>query len=631
MKRLKRLIKEIEDIPELPHVAYKIIELSLDENVNNVEFAKYIEKSPALSLKILKIVNSPLYGFKNKINSLSQAIGLLGRKTVRNLALTTFIIDKIITKFTNEYKIWEIFVYCITIGKRLAKKFNIDEDEIFLSLLIQIIPVIIVIYLFSEDITLQKSLYSKKTYKKFIEKYLEKAKNNWNIDEKIVENVKNYSEFLLSKKEIEPDKIIKIIYISNKIANFLCLNGEKIEKILEEFNEYFDEKLSVEEFSLFIKEIIDEVKTVFKLFNLKFDEKYYSEISLFYSKINNKISEIIAENDKVLKNLEKVTSLLSTVFNYMPIGIIIFENNKIALTNLEALKILEIDTKILENEVTFNKFLERFFPDKIITDKTDFVKVSLTLKHNNHPVELIYLGYEHLQPKKIFFIKSLKEEFELKRRYSDLKETYIQIIKCAGEGIVILGNNFKITFANDKFYEMFEIDKGISLKDKNIFEIIKLNEEETVLLKKGLIKILKNNAKDINLMVKNKENRYFVITLTPFKLSNRVKGIQMILNDITKLKKLEEKTRKLEEMNIKNKVAVELAGATAHKLNQPLTTLIFIKDILKEKIVDPEIHGYLEKIETCVDEISGIVKEISKVTKYEIRKYIGDTNIFDIK
>ena len=56
-----QLIERIEKIPELPEVAYKILEEATKEDVNYQLFSKYVEGSPSLMLKIFQFINSPFY------------------------------------------------------------------------------------------------------------------------------------------------------------------------------------------------------------------------------------------------------------------------------------------------------------------------------------------------------------------------------------------------------------------------------------------------------------------------------------------------------------------------------------------------------------------------------------------
>jgi len=62
------------------------------KSLNDAAFI--IEKDAALSLKLLRIVNSAFYGFPSKISSIDRAISLIGTKELQQLTLCTIVVDK---------------------------------------------------------------------------------------------------------------------------------------------------------------------------------------------------------------------------------------------------------------------------------------------------------------------------------------------------------------------------------------------------------------------------------------------------------------------------------------------------------------------------------------------------------
>lgn len=81
----------------------------------------------------------------------------------------------------------------------------------------------------------------------------------------------------------------------------------------------------------------------------------------------------------------------------------------------------------------------------------------------------------------------------------------------------------------------------------------------------------------------------------------------------------------------KSLALAELAGTTAHELNQPLTGVIGYAELLMKQITpDSPLAGPLEVILAESQRMAGIVKKIGKITRYETRTYLGDTNILDL-
>ncbi len=57
------------------------------------ELVNSISQSPTLTAKILRLANSAYYSLPKRITRLTQAVNLLGLKTVRNLALSIFTVE----------------------------------------------------------------------------------------------------------------------------------------------------------------------------------------------------------------------------------------------------------------------------------------------------------------------------------------------------------------------------------------------------------------------------------------------------------------------------------------------------------------------------------------------------------
>lgn len=76
------------DLPTLPGVALRIVELSNDPDSSLADVVEVIAPDPALSVKFLKVANSPIYSRRRKIDNLRQALSLLGLNTAVTLALS---------------------------------------------------------------------------------------------------------------------------------------------------------------------------------------------------------------------------------------------------------------------------------------------------------------------------------------------------------------------------------------------------------------------------------------------------------------------------------------------------------------------------------------------------------------
>jgi HD-like signal output (HDOD) protein len=78
--------KEIK-LPEIPAIVFELNEVIADPVASAADIAQVVNKSPSLTALLLKIVNSPFYGFPAKIDTISRAVAILGTKEVSSLAL----------------------------------------------------------------------------------------------------------------------------------------------------------------------------------------------------------------------------------------------------------------------------------------------------------------------------------------------------------------------------------------------------------------------------------------------------------------------------------------------------------------------------------------------------------------
>ncbi|MBU2571074.1 MAG: HDOD domain-containing protein [Gammaproteobacteria bacterium] len=82
-----KLFMFVESMPAFPKSVQSILKLAGDNQSSAKDFVQIIECDPVMTVKILKIINSPYYGLPHKINSIMRAVVHLGINTVKNMAL----------------------------------------------------------------------------------------------------------------------------------------------------------------------------------------------------------------------------------------------------------------------------------------------------------------------------------------------------------------------------------------------------------------------------------------------------------------------------------------------------------------------------------------------------------------
>ena len=85
---MRQRIERITNLPPMPSLAQKIIQLNANPYAHADDLAKLVEKDPSLAAQIIRYAQSPFYGYQGKIASIRQAISrVLGYDMVMNIAL----------------------------------------------------------------------------------------------------------------------------------------------------------------------------------------------------------------------------------------------------------------------------------------------------------------------------------------------------------------------------------------------------------------------------------------------------------------------------------------------------------------------------------------------------------------
>src|SRR4029078_10488211 len=86
-------VRQADNLPSLPAVAMQVLKMTQADDCSVAEIARVIQQDPALTGRLLKIVNSSLFGLSRKISSLPQATVVLGLRTVKVMVLSFSLVD----------------------------------------------------------------------------------------------------------------------------------------------------------------------------------------------------------------------------------------------------------------------------------------------------------------------------------------------------------------------------------------------------------------------------------------------------------------------------------------------------------------------------------------------------------
>jgi len=90
---LEHLRQYVSRMPSLSTTMQKVLEVCNNPQTSPNDLNRVISLDPVLTGKVLKLINSAYYSLRNPVNSLTRAIIMLGINTVKNLALSTAVLE----------------------------------------------------------------------------------------------------------------------------------------------------------------------------------------------------------------------------------------------------------------------------------------------------------------------------------------------------------------------------------------------------------------------------------------------------------------------------------------------------------------------------------------------------------
>ena len=84
---LQKFVERANSLYSLPTVAIEVLELTEKPRVDAQALKKCVERDPALTAKLLRVVNSSMFGLSREVADLNQALTLLGVKPLKLLVL----------------------------------------------------------------------------------------------------------------------------------------------------------------------------------------------------------------------------------------------------------------------------------------------------------------------------------------------------------------------------------------------------------------------------------------------------------------------------------------------------------------------------------------------------------------
>lgn len=255
-------VENFDNFPTLPTIYYKLVDALSDNSTTIKDLSKLISTDISLSIKILRIVNSSIYGLSTKISSIDKAIFHIGFRELKNIILSTKIIEAFSDLYsTSKFDLVDFWKHSIAVGvisriiaKNLGQK---NLDEYLLSGITHDIGKLVIyklvgshynsaILLAEEDnITLLDA--ETKIYGINHQEIGMRLAEKWNLDQNIINVIAYHSNGLVESKY---NQLLGVVHISNILSKLLELGNSGC-NIIAQPNHLLWRRINISNFNKF--------------------------------------------------------------------------------------------------------------------------------------------------------------------------------------------------------------------------------------------------------------------------------------------------------------------------------------------------------------------------------------------
>jgi len=126
---LRAKVEAITTVLTIPAVVGRITAMISTGTVSAAEIAEEIGKDQVLAARVLRLVNSAFYGFRQPITTISHAMVLLGLDVVKTLVMTASVLDIVDAMNQHMAGLWEHSLGTARAANALAERLALDDPE----------------------------------------------------------------------------------------------------------------------------------------------------------------------------------------------------------------------------------------------------------------------------------------------------------------------------------------------------------------------------------------------------------------------------------------------------------------------------------------------------------------------
>lgn len=273
---LEKLIDRTNEIKQLPLVARKIMQVIENPKSTAGDLEEVIKSDQALTIKILKIANSSFYGLLRKVNTLQRAILVVGFKAIKDIAVSTAILNMYRSSDPYSIKLWEQAIASGIAARLVSLEFeNSETEEAFVGGLLHSIGKVLFVRAYPNELkNIRQAMEKDPTLDELdLEKQAfgfahthagGQLAKNWNLSstlEAVIRYHHHLPEVLWTEISSSIKLNIAVVSLARKICIYLGIGRDKPEPNTQLLNSKENEFLQIPEERL--KELTEEIRLAF--------------------------------------------------------------------------------------------------------------------------------------------------------------------------------------------------------------------------------------------------------------------------------------------------------------------------------------------------------------------------------
>ena len=315
----------ITDVPEIPACAKIAMTSAFGGERSIEELLCTVKESPSISLKLLKVANSPLYGRERPVSNLKDAVVLLGYRTVKNIVLSISIQELFDKNKIEWFDHGRFFLHSLAVAilsEEFAKKGGSGhEEDLYTAGLLHDIGKAVLFLTdrarynkVADRISRDRVTFREAEYEELGFDHTDAARflfHHWGIPERLISPACDYHHVTFTRTEDRPLDAM-IVSAANEVAHITGFDTNPKEPRHEIESRTLEQiGIITEDLDVVVAETKKRIETVSEALNLqKTDLKSLFDI---ISEANHELGATGLQNQKLLCDITRKKAMLESL------------------------------------------------------------------------------------------------------------------------------------------------------------------------------------------------------------------------------------------------------------------------------------------------------------------------------